>query len=142
MITKVKNTAAMSVPNADTMAKLAGLPSIAQPKLQSIRKLIFEVGEDDKIGGVVESLKWNQPSYEPSKAKVGTAIRLGFDEKNEQILLYGHCQSTLIDQWRNRYSETFAFMGNRALMFSVHDEVPEEELAECVWLALTYHLRK
>jgi len=142
MSTTTAKTSVMGLPSDETLATLSALPDIAQANLQAMRALIFEVGEDDQIGGVEECLKWNQPSYQPRKAKVGTAIRLGYDEKNEQCLLYGHCQSTLIDQWRERYSDTFTFLGNRALMFSVHDEVPSEALAECIWLALTYHKRK
>jgi len=108
----------------------------------SLRDIILDVAEHEVIGGVEETLKWNQPAYLARQPKTGTTIRLGFDEKNEQCILYGHCQSTVIDQWRNRYSDTFTFLGNRGLMFSVADPVPVEELSECVWLALTYHTRK
>jgi len=132
----------LSVSSNDTLASLKAMPTVAQKPLFKMREIIFNVGEDEQIGGVEETLKWNQPAYLPRLARVGTTVRIGYNEKHEQCILYGHCQSTLIDQWRNRYADVFDFLGNRGLLFSVHNAVPEEELADCVWLALTYHQRK
>jgi len=132
----------MATENADTVSSLMSLPELSHPSLMALRDIILEVGEDEQIGGVEETLKWNQPAYLAQNKGVGTTIRLGFDEKTERVLLYGHCQSTVIDQWRDRYNDTFEFVGNRALSFSVHESLPKEELVECVWLALTYHKRK
>jgi hypothetical protein len=55
--------------------------------------------------------------------------------------MYVHCQTTLLDQYRLLYPETFAFDGQRALLFSTTEPVPEEPLRHCIALALTYHRR-
>ncbi len=140
-MSKKAKSPSLALHSDDTLNVLESMPSIATGALMRMREIILDVGETDVVGGVEETLKWNQPAYLPRKAKVGTTIRLGFDEKNDRCVLYGHCQSTLIDQWRDRYADTFEFVGNRALTFSVHEPIPEDEFSDCVWLALTYHTR-
>jgi len=132
----------LNVPNDDTLVVIKSLPNTCQPALLKVRDAIFEVGEDERIGGVQETLKWNQPAYVPRLKKTGLTLRLGYDEERERGILYGHCQTTIIDQWRERYNDEFEFLGNRALTFSIHGDIPATELAECVWLGLTYHQRK
>jgi hypothetical protein len=48
----------------------------------------------------------------------------------------------LVDTFRSLFPHTFAFEGNRALVFGVQDPLPEKEPAFCLSMALTYHQRK
>jgi hypothetical protein len=55
--------------------------------------------------------------------------------------MFFHCQTSLVATFRELYPDSFAFQGNRALVFALADEVPEDALKHCIALALTYHTR-
>jgi hypothetical protein len=52
------------------------------------------------------------------------------------------CQTTLIGTFRTLFADDFAFEGNRALLLKLSDPLPEQPLAACVAMALTYHRDK
>jgi hypothetical protein len=56
--------------------------------------------------------------------------------------MYFICHTNLVAAFKGLFGDLFSYDGNRALMFDVGDEVPENELRECVAMALTYHLNK
>ncbi len=56
--------------------------------------------------------------------------------------MYFHCQTTLVDTFKEMYQDVFKFGGNRSINFSENDKVPAEALSQCISLALTYHLNK
>lgn len=56
--------------------------------------------------------------------------------------MYFHCQTTLIDTFKEMYRGQFEFGGNRSIIFNVKDKVPVAELGHCISMALTYHLNK
>lgn len=88
-------------------------------------------------------LKWGQPSYLTSVSKGGTTIRIG-PAKGEpgRVALYVHCQTHLIDRFRERYGDTLSFEGKRAILLDVEAPLPVEPLRHCIALALTYHRDK
>jgi hypothetical protein len=45
--------------------------------MMQLRALIFEKANTDKIGGVIETLKWGQPAYLPVDARTSSTIKLG-----------------------------------------------------------------
>jgi hypothetical protein len=49
------------------------------------------------------------------------------------------CSTSLISDIRARFSNTFTYEGKRALMLTVGDQIPTNELRECVRMALTHH---
>ena len=53
--------------------------------------------------------------------------------------MFFHCQTRLIETFRELYPDTFVFEGNRAMSVSPSKPLPEEEIRHCVSLALTYH---
>ena len=55
--------------------------------------------------------------------------------------MYFHCKTSLITEFKKRYPE-FTFMGNRAIVFDVNDVLPIEKIKKCIFLSLTYNLRK
>lgn len=113
-------------------------------RLWEIRALILALdGGEEKIGGIVETLKWGRPGYLPSKSRVGSTIRLGSLRCAPDVaVLFFHCQSRLVETFRHLYPDTFAFEGNRALLIPADRPLPEDEIRHCVSLALTYHLWK
>lgn len=84
-----------------------------------------------------------QPSYLTSQSKSGSLIRIGQDKtKTDQYAMYFHCQTTLVDSFKEMYRGKFKFMGNRSIVFSMDDKIPINELSNCISMALTYHLNK
>ena len=58
-----------------------------------------------------------------------------------QYAVYFHCQTDLVETFRELYPE-LRYGGNRSILLDAADRLPEAALRHCVALALTYHLRK
>ncbi|GAB3488916.1 hypothetical protein [Marinomonas epiphytica] len=124
----------------DVEQKLNGYPESIRQIMLSIRKLIFGVAENCRLGEVEESLKWGQLSYKVSK---GTAIRMDWNETTKDKLhFYVHCQTSLIGAFRAMYPEQFDYQGNRELMMTIEGDMPLNCLAHCIELAFTYDRKK
>ena len=107
-------------------------------KLTFLRHLILETAsETDGVIELEETLKWGEPSY---LAKNGSTIRMDWKKnKPEQYAMYFKCTSKLIPTFKNIYGDLFKYENNRAIIFHLDDEVPVNELKNCISLALTYH---
>jgi Domain of unknown function (DU1801) len=128
----------------DVAEIFAAYPAAIRTKLKAVRQLIFEVAKTTKgIAPLQETLKWGEPAYLPAAPKIGSTIRLGWKHSApEHCAVYFHCQTTLISTFRTLFADDFAFEGNRALLLKLSDPLPEEPLAACVAMALTYHRDK
>lgn len=117
-------------------------PKSIRTKLISLRQLIFTVAaETEGVGELEETLKWGQPSYLTTQSKSGTTIRIDQDKSDpEQYAMYVHCQTTLVDSFKEMYGDQLRFEGNRSIVFNAADEIPKEALSHCIAMALTYHL--
>lgn len=123
----------------DVAAAFDAFPGDVRAKLLEIRTLIFAVADEtSRVGALTECLKWGQPAYLTEETKFGTTIRLGADKASGRPALYVHCQTSLVDQYRGLFPDSFGFDGNRALLME-GDSLPEAELRHCIKLALTYH---
>jgi Domain of unknown function (DU1801) len=113
-------------------------------KLLSLRELIFQTAAGTKgVGVLEETLKWGEPAYLTTQSKSGSTIRLGWKAaKPKQYTMYFHCQTNLIDTFKQLFPEDFTFEGNRAIVFEAQDTPPKDALRFCVNAALTYHLHK
>ena len=119
-------------------------PKELKTKLLFLRQLIFDVAsETEGVGELQETLKWGQPSYLTSQSKSGSAIRIDHVKlRPGRYAMYFHCQTTLVDTFKEMFRGAFEFEGNRAIVFEKTDRVPVKELRHCISLALTYHLDK
>jgi hypothetical protein len=128
---------------AAVMATFDAYPKQVRSKLLALRKLILNTAKTTKgVGALEEALKWGQPSYLTSESKSGSTVRI--DQVKSvpgQYAVYFHCQTNLVDTFREQYPE-LKYGGNRAILLDAADKLPEAELRHCVALALTYHLRK
>ncbi|MEO0785104.1 MAG: DUF1801 domain-containing protein [Pseudomonadota bacterium] len=119
------------------------LPKDVRAPCLDLRELILEVaGVTPGVGDIIETLKWGEPSYLPARARVGTTVRINArrgEPGTYQMLV--HCQTKLIDQFREVYPDTFRYDGTRAIVLRADTPVPREALSHCVALALTYHRR-
>jgi hypothetical protein len=125
-------------------AVFGAYPKPLKAKLLALRRLILDTAAATKgVGGLQETLKWGQPSYLTAATKSGSTIRIDQVKASaNQYAVYFHCQTDLVTTFRELYPTELAFAGNRAIMFTAGDVIPEAALRHCVALALTYHLRK
>jgi len=126
---------------ADVRGAFDALPEPQRATLLALRDVVLAAAaETEGVGAIVETLKWGEPSYLPTRPRVGTTVRLGMT-RNGRPAMFVNCQTTLIGTFRDLYGEAFDFEGNRALVIP-EGELPRAALAHCVALALTYHRRK
>ncbi len=112
-------------------------------KLFFLRELIFKVAEQNEgVGELEETLRWNEPSYITKKPKSGSTIRINRIKNSNNYAMYFNCQTTLVSTFRQIYPTEFKYGGNRSIIFNLNEEVPVKELSHCISLALTYHLNK
>lgn len=119
-------------------------PKPLQAKLLALRRLIFETAKATKgVGELQETLKWGQPSYLTAETKSGSTIRIDrVKSAANQYAIYFHCQTDLVETFRELYPMEFSYGGNRCIFLDAKDKLPEPALRHCVALALTYHLNK
>ena len=122
----------------------ANYPTDVHRKLSALRDLIFATAQRTPgVGALEETLKWGQPSYLTTETKSGSTIRLdAIPGVPGCYAIYFHCQTTLVETFKEKFGPKFRYEGNRALIFAAKNKVPEAELSECIALALTYHLKK
>ncbi|MFY9269460.1 MAG: DUF1801 domain-containing protein [Candidatus Manganitrophaceae bacterium] len=113
-------------------------------KLMFLRQLIFDIASaTEGVGELEETLKWGSPSYLTTKPKSGTTIRIDRTSAQEdQYAMSVHCQTTLIETLKEIYGNKFKYEDNRSLIFDENEEIPVDDVRHCIYLALTYHLRK
>lgn len=120
----------------DIQAKYDRYPSEIKPRMTELRTLVFEVARSLGLADVEENLKWGEPSY---LVKGGSAIRMDWKAKSpERYSLYFNCKTTLIDTYRELYSDTLHFQGNREIVLNVNEPLPEDIIRHCIQLAFTY----
>ena len=115
-------------------------PENARIRLEELRSLVFRIAVELELGSVQESLKWGEPSY---SVKVGSPLRMDWKPSSpDHYYLFFHCQTKLVDTFRELYGDVLEFQGNRAIVLSLFAPLPEATIKHCLELALTYHQRK
>jgi len=129
--------------NSDIKSKFNSYPLNIRPKLERLRELIFEVAANTEgVGKLEEALKWGEPAFLTSQSKSGTTIRIDWKDKNpNQYAMYFNCQTTLIETVKTLFPE-LKTEGSRAILFNISDQLPEDEIRNCIAMALTYHQSK
>jgi hypothetical protein len=129
--------------DARVSATFESLPQTLYAPLMRLRQYVLDTAaETAGIGDLIETLKWREPAYLPKKPRTGTTIRINAVRgSHDRYALYVHCQTSLIETFKIIYPDAFSFEGNRALLFDVKDQIPEQPLKHCIAMALTYHTR-
>ena len=119
-------------------------PGPVKAKLLALRRLIFDTARRTKgVGRLQETLKWGQPSYLTPETGSGSTIRIDRGRSStDQYAVYFHCQTDLVETFRELYPTELSYGGNRSILLNVNDDIPQAALRHCVGLALTYHLRR
>jgi hypothetical protein len=151
MKSKPKKSAVKSArkPRADfsdpaVSAVFSSYPKPINAKLLALRRLIFDTAKmTEGVGRLEETLKWGQPSYLTPETKSGSTIRIDqIKSAGNQYAIYFHCQTDLVETFRELYPSEFSYEGNRCILLDAAEKLPEPALRHCVALALTYHLIK
>ena len=130
--------------NSDAKKVFDAYPKTHRASMLAVRDLILDVAASiECVGELEETLKWGEPSYLTSESKSGTTIRIDWKPKNPDVYgIYVNCQTDLVKRFRREYSDTLQFEGDRAILISVTEPLPIEQLSECIAAALTYHRDK
>ena len=132
-----QNSGSRSKMERNVKQKFDTYPKEAYAKLIQIRTAIYEVAAEDNIGAVTETLKWGEPSY---LARGGSTVRMDWKPKfPDQVCLYFHCQTILVDTFKEIYRDILMFDGNRAIVLPLSDDLPIEALKHCISMSLRYH---
>lgn len=121
-----------------------GYPEPVRRSLLRLRNLVLETARrTDGVGAIVETLKWNQPSFVTERPRSGSTIRIDAHPRGGgAVAMYFICTTHLVDRFRDLYPDVFSFEGNRALVFAPGKPIPEAPLRHCIAMALTYHLKR
>ncbi|GJM14029.1 MAG: hypothetical protein DHS20C12_24320 [Pseudohongiella sp.] len=120
--------------------KFESYPDEIQSSLLRVRELVFDVAKEDGLGPVEESLKWGELSY---RATGGSAVRLGWRDKSpDNLYVFFHCQTSLIETFKELYGDLFKYEGSRAIALDLSRPLAIQELKHCIALAMQYHKLK
>jgi len=121
-------------------AKFATCPVEAQKQLKNIRRLVFSVAEENGLGMVEETLKWGEPSY---LVTGGSTIRMDWKANDPGVIkVYFHCQTSLIETFKEIYRDEFVYEGKRAIVIPLSASNWSRPLRHCLQMALQYHSLK
>lgn len=131
---------------AAAVAKVFAIyPDAVREALLVLRRLILDTADGiEGVGAIEEALKWGQPSYLTRDTGSGSTIRIaptGPDSAHDYAM-YFICRTNLVRTFRMLFGDVFTYEKDRALLFTVKEPPPTNELRECVAMALTYHLSK
>jgi len=131
-----------AIDNPDVQRAFASYSEETRRKLMHLRQLIYEVAsETEGVGTLQETLKWGQISFLTHSPKTGTTIRIDeYQPETQKIAFYVHCQTNLVDMFRQMYPDNFEYEGNRAVI--LNDQADNDVLKHFIELILTYHQRK
>lgn len=115
-------------------------PEIARERLEELSKLIFQVAANLELGEVEQSLKWGELSF---SVKTGSPIRIDWKTKTPaKYYMFFHCQTKLVDTFRELFADKLEFQGNRAIVLDISKPLPTFIIAKCIELGFTYKQRK
>ena len=125
-------------------AKFDAYPVKARRKMLVLRELLFRTAAATPgVGAAIEeTLKWGEPAY-LTRNRTGCTVRMDWKARDpENYAMYFNCQTNLVESFRVMFPRDFTFVGNRALVFRLDEEVPQDALAVCIVASLTYHAAK
>ena len=125
---------------ADVAQAFDAFPGAVRRRLLQARRLIFETAARlEGVGPLTETLKWGEPAYLTEATGSGSTIRLGwFRSSDKDCAVFFNCQTNLVETFRERFPDIFAFEKNRAILLTASDPLPRGPLAACLATALTY----
>lgn len=119
-------------------AKFEQYPDMVKSIMLRLRELVITTAQEmEDIAVLEETLKWGEPSY---ITKDGSTLRMDWKEKTpNQYALYFQCSSRLVTTFKMVFDQLFQYEGSRAIIFDLHQKLPETALKECIKATLRYH---
>lgn len=126
------------IENTKVKEKFESYPRPVRHKMYNLRNLVIQTAKEiEGLEELKETLKWGEPSY---ITKNGTTLRMDWkDSRPDEYAMYFHCQTRLVDTFREIYGDKFRFEGDRAIIFYCDENIAKEELKHCIAIALNYH---
>ena len=137
-----KSAAEFSDPAVD--AVFNAYPKPVKAKLLALRRLIFDTAKTDsgrrRAGGNPE-MGTAELSHAGDQERQHDPDRPG-EIGRRRYAVYFHCQTDLVETFRELYPTEFNYGGNRSILLDADRDSSETALRHCVALALTYHRNK
>ena len=122
--------------NPSVRIKFNTYPPSIVTKLLELRELILSVITECGLGEYKETLKWGEPSFLVSG---GSTVRFDWKEKDQDhFFVFFNCNTSLVDTFRELYSDELEFEGNRAIVLKLSEPLPVNPLRHCIELSLRY----
>ena len=130
--------------DAAVQAHFDALPPAPRRRLLALREAVFATAaRTDGVGPLQETLKWGEPAYLTSQSRSGSTLRIDWKPaRPAHVALFVHCQTDLVEQLRTMFPDDFEFDGRRALWLPLEGPWPDDALAVCIEVVLTYHRRR
>jgi hypothetical protein len=124
--------------NPEVDAIFDNYSALVMKQMKYLRQRVLDAADEiEDPQNIEETLKWGEPSY---LTKHGSTVRTDWKAKApDQYAIYFKCTSKFVPTFREIYPTEFTYEGNRALVFSLEEELPAEALKHCIKVALTYH---
>jgi len=118
--------------------KLANYPDFVRDRLLFLRELVLETAKKiPEVEKLEETLKWGEPSF---VTKNGSTLRMDWKKNTpNQYQIYFKCTSRLVETFKIVFGERFNYEKNRAIIFKLNQEIPVNELKQCIKATLMYH---
>lgn len=122
----------------DFESVFANYPDFVRDKMQFLRELVIETAKEiPELENLEETLKWGEPSF---VSKNGSTLRMDWKKKiPNQYQMYFKCTSRLVETFRIVFGNFFEYEKNRAIIFKLDQEIPIQELKQCIKATLIYH---
>lgn len=133
----------VAIASPDVAAVFASYDVDVRDELLELRLLILDTARETAgVGAIEEALRWGQPSYLTSESGSGSTIRVAPKRPGSEYdyAMFFICHTDLVESFKDLFGDVFVYDGNRALLFSVGEGRPEDELRACITMALTHHL--
>ena len=118
-------------------AVMDNYPDFVRDKMQFLRKLVHECAEEMQLKSLTETLKWGEPSF---VNKEGSTLRMDWKEKKpDQFAMYFSCTSRLVETFQLVFGDALNYEGKRAIVFGLDEEIPVEQIKQCIKATLRYH---
>lgn len=122
--------------NKDVQTKFDDYPDSVKVRMIELRRFILSLIEREELGPVEETLKWGEPSY---LVETGSSVRIDWKMKTpNHFYVYFHCQTQLIETFRELHSDRLTFQGNRAIVLDIEQPLPTAELEQSLLMAFQY----
>ncbi len=129
------------VKHPEIESRFNSYPAEARKHLLKLREIIIDAAQNmENIDSIEETLKWGEPSYITKK---GSTVRINWNPKTpDQYSLYFICNTCLVETFKIVYGDVFSYEKNRAIHFSMNEDIPIEPTKACIRMALSYHTIK